>query len=89
MLVLGGIIAAINSCKHHCTDMKRAKSCCGDDYIRLELNQLNAYFSYCKTVVRSLTESSTGTAELVSGGKPFYDLIRRQRLISVPAQTNS
>lgn len=67
MLMLGGILAIINSCKSHCADVEWADLCRQEHTIRLELSQLINYFNYCKIVIRSLIESSTGTADLVSG----------------------
>lgn len=67
MLMLGGILAIINSCKSHCADIERSDLCLREHTIRLELSQLINYFNYCKTVIRSLKESSNGTADLVRG----------------------
>ncbi|KAK0514063.1 hypothetical protein JMJ35_003785 [Cladonia borealis] len=79
MLMLGGILAIIKSCKTHCADVERAGSCRREHTIRLELSQLINYFNYCKTVIRSLKESSNGTADLLKQICDFYltDELRR------------
>lgn len=84
MLMLGGTLAIINSCKSHCADVERADSCRREHAIRLELSQLNNYYNYCKIAIRSLIESSNGTADLVS--RPSQSLVEEQRrLKTVPA----
>lgn len=69
-IVLGGIITATNSCRSHCTTIEQALSRPRDSPIILEMSQLIMHFNYCRSVVRNLTESSNGTAELVSQSEP-------------------
>ena len=74
--MLRAIISIITDCKCHCTDIEQAKSPCRGDFIHLEMDQLISCFNYYKIVLRGLTDSSTGTAELVGKDNLFSCLIK-------------
>ena len=86
--MLKAIIAIIADFKYHCTNIEQTKSSKGADIIHLEMDQLISRFNYYKIVLRGLTESSAGTAELVGKDDQLRYLIKEQRLMTISDQAD-